>query len=401
MADNKNKGTDGTDKKEKQDFNVFNDDDFEILDMDQNTVSGDNGKNASDKKDEPKAGEPVPSPQDPVLTAQEQEDFEEDFKKGRVIHIIFLLAVLLIIGIVVVEFMKWNKGVAADYDPTEDTSQYDYESEDLILNLGPTDMAGHVDDGVTTVLCLGDDYFADGKGTDSIPDMIGQGLDNSNVINGSFSGSTLSTIDTGYNPATPGDAFSPYWIVNALNLKDYTIMDYSLGLDALTTKTDDYASTIEALKKVDLSKVDDIVFMYGMNDYLDNRLVTDVTNFSAINSFSGSFQAIITMIQTDYPYIRIIFSGPTTTFATDTSGALVDNSLQKNNYDSLQGYAMAVKAIIADSSYVSYVDNYFGSAINETTYNTYMADSWHLNVAGRKLVADKLISVLDGSYSSN
>ncbi len=330
-----------------------------------------------------------------------EEEFIEDFKKGRVFHIIFLCAFIVIIIFAVAAFLKWDKGVAPTVDPEFDSSLYDYEAQDFIMEVGPSLLEGREDDGVTTVLCLGDDYFADGRGTDSIPDLMENYLPNSRIINASFAGSTLSTLDTLYDFDTCQDAFTPYWIINAMVLRDYTIMNLSLDTEYLTIQDDTYKETYEEITTIDLNDVDVIVMMYGMNDYLQNRLVTNVADLKDIRAYSGAFQATVDKIQENYPHIRIIFSSPTISFVENEEGELVNTNIYSNDYAFQVGYNNAINATVVNNMYVSYVDNYYGNEITHENYSEYLSDNWHLNKKGRDVIAKKLSAVIDGSYFGN
>jgi lysophospholipase L1-like esterase len=330
-----------------------------------------------------------------------EEEFIEDFKKGRVIHILFICAFIVIVIVAVSAFLKWDKGIAPTIDPDLDSSLYEYESQDFIMEVGPSLLEGREDDGITTVLFLGDDYLSDGRGTDSIPDLVASKIPNSKVINASFSGSTLSNQDILYDFDTCQDAFSPYWIVNAMVLKDYTIMGLSLDSEYLTIQDETYQQTYEEIKTVDLNEVDVLVMMYGVNDYLQNRLVTNVADLNDIRAYSGAFQSTVDMIQENYPHIRIIFSSPTISFVENAEGELVNTNIHSNDYAFQVGYNNAINATIVNNMYVSYVDNYYGNEITHENYSEYLSDNWHLNKKGRDVIAAKLSAVIDGKYFGN
>lgn len=75
------------------------------------------------------------------------------------IHFIFLAAIVLIIGFSAYRLYRWNQGEQVEYDPNADTSEFDVEAMDNIIPLAPDKLEGREDDGVTTILCLGDDPF--------------------------------------------------------------------------------------------------------------------------------------------------------------------------------------------------------------------------------------------------
>ena len=93
-------------------------------------------------------------------------DREEEIRpaKGRRppinIHVILLAAIVLVIGFSAFRLYQWNKGEVLEYDPNQDTSEFDVEALDSIIPLAPDKLEGYEDDGVTTILCLGDDPFS-------------------------------------------------------------------------------------------------------------------------------------------------------------------------------------------------------------------------------------------------
>ena len=126
----------------------------------------------------------------------EYRDALDDDKKFNW-HYIFLIAIVLLMGLVIFKIYQWNKGTASDYDPNHIDTSFDSEVLDVVFPIMPAALAAQKDDGVQTILCLGNDTFADDRDSkDSLTSMIAEKAAdkdlNVSVINGSFAGTTIS-----------------------------------------------------------------------------------------------------------------------------------------------------------------------------------------------------------------
>ena len=99
-------------------------------------------------------------------------------------HIVFLLAIVIIVIICAYKLYKWNKGVTPD-DDYEPTTDFDVEVLDTIIPLAPDKLEGHEDDGVTTILFLGDDPLSLDKGETGIARRVAAKT-GATVYDGSF-----------------------------------------------------------------------------------------------------------------------------------------------------------------------------------------------------------------------
>lgn len=88
------------------------------------------------------------------------------------IQLILLGAIVLVIGFSAFRLYKWNKGTPSDYDPNYQTTDFDIETLDNLIPLAPDKREGYVDDGVTTILCLGDDPFSLERGENGLAEQI-------------------------------------------------------------------------------------------------------------------------------------------------------------------------------------------------------------------------------------
>ena len=97
-----------------------------------------------------------------TMDVADEKDTSRERKRFPVnIHMILLSAIVLIIGFSAFRLYLWDKGgERIEYDPNQQTTDFDVEVLDSIIPLAPDKREGYVDDGVTTILCLGDDPFS-------------------------------------------------------------------------------------------------------------------------------------------------------------------------------------------------------------------------------------------------
>ena len=98
-------------------------------------------------------------------------------KKSINFHLIFFIVILALFLFAIIKLWLWNKGEASGYDPNEDTSEFDVETMDYIQPLSSSRLEGHEDDGVTTLLCLGNSPFADNKGEGGLAQALAREVD--------------------------------------------------------------------------------------------------------------------------------------------------------------------------------------------------------------------------------
>ena len=202
----------------------------------------------------------------------------------------------------------------------------------------------------------------------------------------SFANSFLSLKNTEYSSSYPADGISLYHIVNALCSQDYTILD-----DAVAQYGTEELATLDALKSLDMTKIDSLVIMYDLSDYIDKRPVTDPNDENNLLTFSGSLNASISLLQETYPYIRIfVMSSP-------ASGKTIDNFYVDGDIHDLGNGTMAdylhYQAVASISKGVSFIDHYYGT-INVDNRNSYLVDDYHLNAAGIEAIVNRVSTLL-------
>lgn len=323
-----------------------------------------------------------------------EDDVEDDVEeisssKSYIMHIVFISLIVILLIVSLYKLHMWNRGSESEYDPNEINTEFDTETEDFYATLAPEKLAGQAADDITTILLLGNSAVnAGGRGiADNLENLIPQSL----VYNCGFNNSYISTRNTVFESKNPEDAYSLYWVSNAITTGDYSLLRNNLHTASIVDNL--YANTISQLESIDYSKVDVIVMMYDATDYADKRLVTSFDNPNEKVAYTGSLKSSIEMIQQTYPHIRIIISSPYFAMIQDENGKLVSGGDTNFGFGYLPDYMIAGKNI-ATTTLVSYIDNYNGT-ITTDNYEEYLeSDGYTLNAAGQAAIAKRIASFI-------
>ncbi len=328
-----------------------------------------------------------------------EEENEESFSarllvwlKNNKWHIGFGVAVVLILAIAWIRIM--NYGVRDDLNNYE--GNYDLENYDNILPLFAGDDVVVNDDGVTTIVAFGNAPFADDRDSeDSLANIIAEET-GATVYNLAFDNSYMRSLTYYLRPEEdPMIGFSFYWLTTAFCLRYESVLDaYNQLFEQRSADLPAGTETIfRHMMAIDFNKVDVITIMYDATDYLMGSPIFNGDNPTDINTFTGNMEAGIELIQQTYPHIRIIVLTPTYAHALDENGNYVSSNIYKyGNQDVLASYVLKQ----VESCYhrqVSVVDNFYGT-IYEEIADKYLIDHLHLNVDGRRLVAQRFIDAL-------
>lgn len=323
------------------------------------------------------------------------EDPDAEPPRRRVnMHFILLGVIALLLVIAVFRLVVWNKGEKIIVDPNEDTSEFDVETEDYIMHLDSRYLEGRTDDGITTILCLGNEPFASERGENGIAAKLQALLGEDTVVyNAAFEATTLSCKNSVYDENYINDAFSLYWLSRTICLQDFTLLDNSV--DDFSKESPSAKEALDTLKDVDMDTVDIITIMYDGQDYLEDRIITSPYDLSDIATCTGALRESLTLLRETYPYIRIIVLSPAFACQIGEDGEYLPgsttNTLYKNGF--LSEYMIGEKNIAVEKG-VTFIDNYYGT-IHEDNYKDYLEDNIHLNDKGRTLIAERIQKVLE------
>lgn len=311
-------------------------------------------------------------------------------------HIIFLGAVVLLAIFLIYRLANWGTIIDLDYDRDNPNHEFDIEVQDLFFPL-LTEDEEREDDGVTTIVAFGNSPFADDKdSSDNLARLIENMKRDTVVYNCAVADSYLVAEEKTFDiDASPMDAFNFFWLT-ALATLDYE-QPYEAFFELMGDEAPaDCVYAYETLRNLDFNKVDVITVMYDATDYYKGMLANDPTvpeGVQDINSFTGNLEAGLTLLQHHFPHIRIIVMSPTYAYAVDENGEYVSSYLYRYATETLATYAI----LLADSAYyhgVTFIDNIYGT-VNELNADKYLIDHVHLNLKGRKLLAERFIYALE------
>ena len=304
-------------------------------------------------------------------------------ERSDYIHLALLAVILLMFLIAAIRLIIWNIGEDSGYDPNADTSEFDTEPQDYIQPMDASLLEGHEDDGVTTIVTLGNAPFSDERGSTGLAEKIAQKCD-ATVYNCAFPDSYLSMKYEEYTDSYPQDALSLYLVTASFCGGDFTLMEHAAGL---VEDTEGTQAALDTLKNVDFSTVDMIVIMYDLSDYMDDRPVMDENNDINLITWNGALNASIDLIQQTYPHIRIVVLSPSYGQYTDENGNLINADTEDLGNGTLPDYVLH-EIDVAMANGVSILDNYYGS-VTENQAEECLTDGYHLNEAGRERIAQR------------
>lgn len=303
------------------------------------------------------------------------------------IHLILLAVIVLIIIFCAVKLYIWNKGVPSDYDPNRQTTDFDTEAMDYIIPLAPDKLEGREDDGVTTILCLGDDPFSLDQGSGGLAEQIAAKT-GATVYNGSFTGTTMAVQFEDYNDGYILDAFAFVNVAKSLASGNFDL----LSTAASYSFDQAFPQTVSTLESIDMNSLDMICIMYDGSDYINRRPCEDPNHPDNPQTYTGALRSGIQAIQEAWPHIRIVVMSHTFCHNVNEEGNFENGDRVDLGNGTLSHYLQKELDTTSELG-VSFIDNFYGS-INEDNYLDYMTDYIHFNDAGRELLADRFVQCI-------
>lgn len=312
-------------------------------------------------------------------------------------HILLLLFAVLIVLFTLNRINNWGIKIDLDEFFKDKEIEFDDDTFDQILPL--TDREGNIirQPENPTIVFMGNSPFADDRNaTDNLVNIIAKET-GSTVYNLSVQGSYLAALNPDYflRPAQhPMDCFNFYWMTQLMCDPQF---DYDLEA-AKEAMGDDFPEEGQEVynlaKSIDFNEVDVITIMYDAGDYFAGHLMYDDNNINNIRTFSGNLSAGIELIQKVYPHIRIIVMSPTYAYAIDHDGSYISSDkFTYGGQDVLSTYVIK-QCYYTLSRSVTYVDHLYGT-ITEDNAKEYLIDNYHLNLKGRKKVAQRFLYALN------
>lgn len=307
-------------------------------------------------------------------------------------HIAFVLVLVFCVALVIFRFSNWGTRVPSLFDPDAEYDDSDFiEVLDNMINV-PADQRRD-EDGVRTVVLLGNSPFADGRELDdSVVGLIGQ-MTNATIYNCAVADSHLAAAqETFLANEDPMDAFNLYWLTTLITLQNTAIYESAFAAmgDAAPA---DARYAYDTLSTLDFQNVDVLAIMYDATDYLEERPLYNVLNTTDIQTFAGNMDASLDLLCDAFPHLRIIVMSPTYAYYVDENGDYISSDIHKSTGFSLSTYAGNLERIAYLHS-VSYLDNIYGT-VNEVNAQEYLSDHLRLNDAGRRRLAERFVYALE------
>ncbi len=310
-------------------------------------------------------------------------------------HIALLAVFLIFIGIIVFKFMTWGEYVDQEEIFQDGPGKYEEETFDY---MAPLTNAEHkiipidYSDGLNIVV-FGNSPFSDDRGSkDSLSNIIAE-MTGGTVYNCSISGSYLASEQPHPYVEKPMDAFTFYWLAfltTDVKLNDY----YGDAVKALGENAPPEIREVrQLLKDIDFDTVDVIAVMYDATDYLMGHPIYNSEVPTDIQTFTGNLTAGIEVLQREHPDIRIIVMSPTCALSEPQKE--YDRSLDSDIYERGDLYNfVTTQSLFCSERSVTFIDHYYGT-VTDVNAEDYLTDGLHLNVEGRRKVAERFVYALN------
>lgn len=303
-------------------------------------------------------------------------------------HLIIWIIIGIVLIVSIVKIIIWNIGTKSDYDPNNITDDYNTEALDVTYKVNTSKIEGFTDDGITTVLMLGNNPISDRTDENGIPALVAASTQ-ADVYNAGFADTCLTAANSEYSADSPMDAFSLSYLTKAMCTGDYSLQENALSSGAVNQ---DFAASLDVLKNMDYSKADVLVFFYDANDYLQKRNLYDENNAYNTSTYTGALRTSATQIMEAYPHIRIIFMTPSFASVVNEDGSYASGDTTNLGCGTIPNYLL-FSIDVANECMFTVVDNYYGT-IYEDIAADYLTDNIHLNDAGRQVMAARLAEAI-------
>lgn len=303
------------------------------------------------------------------------------------VHIVVLAVIALVVIFTIYKLLRWNAGTAETEGVVE--GDFEVEVQDQVFLLPDDKKAMHEDDGVETILFLGNDiltYYNDENGVvEQVAAKTG-----ATCINAGFPETTVALKNSKFDPEYPLDAFSFYNVSKAIAEQDFSL----LHDNEKSFEDSRYYKNAELLESVDMNTVDTLVIFYDAHDYISYRIGMNPDNDSDPVTYSGALYAGIKMIQEKYPFIRIVCMSFPMCYAYDSSGSLVNGDMYDFGNGRLTTYYQFMMDV-SGATGVTFIDNYYGT-IDEDNSSEWLLDNIHVNAACNEHMAQHFVNVIYG-----
>ena len=340
------------------------------------------------------------------MSKHNSDEFRHSDKKNRRSDNVFLhyatpvivTGIIVVLGCIVFLIIRWSRGTDLNISDVELSEDYSSESLDWYSYFNPYDVPGYEDDGKMNIVILGDDSIYSFNDETGIPALIREAT-GANVTAIALPRQTWCLSTDSYSLDNPEQAFSFVYLAQFLSLHDYDLLSKAAPL---TDNESIYRYYVAKLYQTDFGLTDILILCLGRDDYLEARALSQsaesivaANGSQNYNNLQGAMVYGFQALQRQFPYMQLIICSPSYFMIPDENGNLVGADVTSNGVSTLADYISHMSGVCNMISGVTFVDNYYGFEINETTAGKYLEpDMLYPNAEGRKLIADHILEFL-------
>lgn len=243
------------------------------------------------------------------------------------------------------------------------------------------------------VVCFGDSNLGNVQDETGITAILEEKIQKP-VLNAAFGGTTMASINrekTDYS-----GMLSMHNLATSICNKNFGVQKSVIEDIKRYDNLHYFGSTFEKLITVDFDEVEVVIIEHGVNDYLNGTPIKNDENPYDTNTFTGAIRSVVTMLQKEYPNLRIILSTPTYCATIGESGQYRYCDEYEFGDGFLEEYVNA-EIEVAKELGVEVIDAYHLVEIHKKNVVEYMADGLHLDEQGRYEVATLWADYLSGA----
>lgn len=229
------------------------------------------------------------------------------------------------------------------------------------------------------VVLFGDSVIANDYVGKELDELLSDGLDKE-VFNAGFGGSYLCNQNTDYYDTCGDESLSMEELSMSIVTGDFLSQKSAIKR---ASRLDYYEDRLDALSQIDFEKTEILIIEHGVNDYAMQI---------PPEQFEETLESIIKRFRKHYPDMQIVISSPSYCYIVRDGQDLYCDTMEMGPY-LLEEYVNVERKVCSELG-VLFVDNYHDSLINKESLMEYSLDGLHLNEAGRQIMAEQILEVL-------
>lgn len=247
------------------------------------------------------------------------------------------------------------------------------------------------------IVILGDSVVGNVWGEVNVESVMEQRLGKT-VFNGAFGGSCMSVQTEQMWGSMSGTAWCMVKLAEAISYNDWksqeAVMTYADSYKDVNLQVLDYfAERMDILMQIDFSQVEILIIEHGTNDYNNGKRLDNPEDLYDVTTFGGALRYSLTLLQENYPNLRIVLMSPTYCALGE------DRDLQCYNTSYGDGGILdeyvELERQIAEEFDVEWINAYHESGIWEDNINIYMHDGLHPSTEGHVLIGNLIADYLE------